>query len=79
LPAEVSAQAGVDAKGGRGVFVSLKIYDILGRQIASLVNEKLSPGTYEVIFDATKYSSGMYFYRITAGDYIETKRMILVK
>lgn len=59
--------------------VQLKIYDILGREIAILVNEHLKPGTYEVEFDGSGYSSGIYFYKLTAGEFTETKRMILVK
>jgi hypothetical protein len=60
-------------------FVSLKVYDILGREIETLVNEIQKPGEYEVSFDAGKLSSGIYFYRLIAGEYSETKRMILLK
>ena len=60
-------------------FVSLKIYDVTGREVARLVNEKLSPGQYEVSWDASGYSSGVYFYRLTSGDFNETKRMIYLK
>jgi hypothetical protein len=59
--------------------VVLKVYDILGKEIETLVNEKLNPGTYEVTFNASKYPSGVYFYRLQAGDYLETKKMILLK
>src|SRR4030095_5708870 len=62
-----------------GTFVQLKVFDIMGREITTLINKELKAGTYEINFDALKYSSGMYFYRLTAGDYTETKRMILVK
>ena len=48
----------------------MKIYDILGREVATLVNEKQKPGYYEVEWDASKNSSGIYFYRITAGNNI---------
>ena len=73
---------GVDAEGRQGVL--LIVYDVLGREITTLVNEKLSPGTYEVEFDPEKsgqagLSSGIYYYTLTAGDYIETKKMILIK
>jgi hypothetical protein len=66
---------------GRGVggMTVLKVYDILGKEITTLVNENLQPGTYEVKFDGTKLSSGIYFYKIIAGDYSETKKMILMK
>ncbi|MBX7044749.1 MAG: T9SS type A sorting domain-containing protein [Ignavibacteria bacterium] len=62
-------------------FVSLKIYDLLGREIAELVNETKEAGRYMIDFNAAKYSlaSGIYFYRIKAGDFIDTKRMVLVK
>ena len=60
-------------------FVSLEVYDVLGKEVAMLVNEKLSPGKYKVEFDGSGFSSGVYFYRLTAGDFTETKRMMLVK
>ncbi|MBK7160476.1 MAG: T9SS type A sorting domain-containing protein [Ignavibacteria bacterium] len=60
-------------------FVSLKVFDILGKEVAVLVNEKLSPGIYEAEFDGSSLSSGIYFYKLEAGDFIETKRMILLK
>lgn len=59
--------------------VSLKIYDILGNEIANLVNEELSSGTYEVTFDASGLSSGVYFYQMKAGGFVETKKLILMK
>ena len=59
--------------------VVLKVYDILGKEIETLVNEKLNPGTYEVTFNASQYPSGVYFYRLQAGDYNESKKMILLK
>jgi hypothetical protein len=59
--------------------VKLTVFDVLGREIAVLVNQQLTPGTYEVDFDGSKYSSGVYFYRLTAGDYTETRKMVLLK
>ncbi|MBZ0204204.1 MAG: T9SS type A sorting domain-containing protein [Ignavibacteria bacterium] len=59
--------------------VTLKIYDILGKEVATLVNEFKSTGTYIVNWNASNYSSGPYFYRLTAGDYTQTKKMFLVK
>jgi hypothetical protein len=59
--------------------VSLKIYDILGRDIASLVNEEKPAGSYKIEFDATSLPSGIYFYTLTAGKFRETKKMVLVK
>jgi photosystem II stability/assembly factor-like uncharacterized protein len=59
--------------------VSLKIYDMLGSEVATLVNEELNSGVYEIEFDGSNYSSGVYFYSLSAGSYIETKKMILLK
>jgi hypothetical protein len=67
----------VDAEGGQGV--SLKVYDELGREVAVLVNENLKPGTYEVNFDASNLSSGVYYYRLNAGSYSESKKMSILK
>jgi hypothetical protein len=68
---------------GRGVSVKLTIYDLLGREVATLVNEQLKPGTYEVEWDGTNYPSGVYFYKLTAGDALaplsSTKKMVLLK
>jgi hypothetical protein len=59
--------------------VTLKVFDILGKENATLVNEKLNPGTYEVTFDGSNYSSGIYFYRLITDGFSETKRMTLIK
>ena len=59
--------------------VSLKIYDLLGRVVATLVNEEKPAGHYKINFDASKLSSGVYLYRIIAGDYINSKKIILLK
>jgi hypothetical protein len=59
--------------------VVLKIYDVLGKEIATLVNEALQPGSYEVTYDGSNLASGIYFYRLTAGEYVTTKKMILLK
>jgi len=59
--------------------VKLTIYDALGREVETLVNEGLKAGTYQADWDASNYSSGMYYYRIVAGDFTDTKKMILIK
>ncbi|MEO8665470.1 MAG: T9SS type A sorting domain-containing protein, partial [Ignavibacteria bacterium] len=59
--------------------VRLIVYDALGKEVSTLVNEDLSPGTYEVEFDGRNLSSGIYFYRLTAGSFSEVKRMMLIK
>ncbi len=62
-------------------FVTLKVFDVRGNEIATLVNEKQNKGNYNYQFSTVNYqlSSGVYFYRLAAGDFIETKRMILLK
>jgi len=60
-------------------FVSLNIYDVLGREVATLVNEELNAGTYTVQWDASGFPSGIYFYRLNAGNFVETKKMLMLK
>ncbi|MCI0472284.1 MAG: C25 family cysteine peptidase, partial [Ignavibacteria bacterium] len=60
-------------------FVSLKIYDVLGREVSTLVNEVRQAGAYSVDFDASHLSSGVYFYRLESGAFSDIKRMILIK
>ena len=60
-------------------FVKLSIYDALGREVESIVNEQLNAGTYEADWDGINFPSGIYFYKLTAGDYVETKKMLLIK
>jgi M6 family metalloprotease-like protein len=60
-------------------FVSLKIYDALGNEVATLVNEEKPAGNYEVDFNAAGFSSGIYFYKLQAGSFVATKKMILMK
>ena len=59
----------------------IKVYDILGKELVTLLNESRSPGTYEIDFDAAKYNltSGMYFYSIKAGAFNQVRKMILIK
>jgi hypothetical protein len=58
---------------------SLRIYDVLGREVAKLVNEAKEPGIYEVKFDASKLSSGVYIYRLTTKDFTASRKMMVVK
>ncbi|MDW8436941.1 MAG: T9SS type A sorting domain-containing protein [Chloroherpetonaceae bacterium] len=60
-------------------FVSLKVFDVLGREVATLVNENRPAGAYSVQFDATNLAGGMYFYALTSGGFSQTKKMMLVK
>ena len=60
-------------------FVSLKIFDVLGNEIATLVNEEKLAGEYEVAFNATGLPSGIYFYQLKAGSFVQTKKMVYLK
>jgi len=59
--------------------VTLKVYDMLGKEVAEIVNKVQNTGTYIVNWDASGFSSGIYFYRLSAGSFVETKKMILTK
>jgi hypothetical protein len=74
LPA---AQSGMREAESRGV--NLVVYDVLGRAVASVVDEPLAPGLYRVPFNASGLASGVYLYRLSAGGSVETRRMILMK
>jgi len=63
----------------KNTFVTIKIYDILGKEVRTLVNEVKSAGNYSVMFDASSLSSGVYFYKISAGEFSDVKRMVLIK
>jgi len=60
-------------------FVSLKVYDILGKEVVALINEEQPLGSYEVDFDASNLSAGVYFYKLQAGDFVQTRKMLLIK
>ncbi len=60
-------------------FVNLKVYDVLGNEVATLVNEEKASGSYQVNFNAKGLSSGIYFYTINAGSFVETNKMLLLK
>ncbi len=60
-------------------FVSIRVYDLLGEELATLVNEEKSAGSYDVNFDAGQLASGFYIYTIEAGSFVETKKMMLMK
>ncbi|HRN27003.1 MAG TPA: T9SS type A sorting domain-containing protein, partial [Ignavibacteriaceae bacterium] len=67
------------SQGGTLRNVTLKVYDILGREIVTLVDEPKNEGRYEVIFNASSLASGVYIYKLQADDYINSKKMLLVK
>jgi hypothetical protein len=60
-------------------FVSLKVYDLLGKEVATLVNEEMDAGSYEIEFNPKGLSSGIYFYKLQAGSFVATKKMILLR
>lgn len=60
-------------------FVTLKVYDVLGREVAALVNEEKLPGVYSVEWDASKNASGFYYYQMTAGNFGQTRKLMLMK
>lgn len=64
------------AKAG---LVTIKVYDAVGREVSTLLNKEMQPGTYQSVWNASGVSSGIYFYKITAGDFSQTKKMALVK
>jgi hypothetical protein len=59
--------------------VTLKVYDVIGKEVATLVNESKSAGNYEVVFKADNLSSGIYFYKLISGDVVQTKKMVLLR
>lgn len=63
----------------RSSFVTIKIYNVLGQIVSTLLQERRVPGTYNVQFDASNLPSGVYYYRLSAGDFIQTKKMLVVK
>ena len=62
-----------------GSDVSLKVYDVLGNEVATLVNEEKSAGEYHVVFDGSKLASGIYFYKLQTSDFSAIKKMILLR
>jgi len=60
-------------------FVTIKVYDVLGKEVATFVNEEKPIGSYEVEFDGSALTSGIYFYQLKTDTYIETRKMVLLK
>ncbi len=78
IPSVIARSPANDGKQS-AVNVTLIVYNILGQKVATLVNKQLSPGNYSTKFNATNLSSGIYFYRLQAGSFVATKKMILMK
>lgn len=68
-----------NSAGPEGISVKLTIFNVLGKEVAALVNQNLQPGSYEVNWNASGYPSGVYFYSIRSGLFYETKKMVLIK
>jgi photosystem II stability/assembly factor-like uncharacterized protein len=68
-----------DANFASGTNVKLVVYDVLGNEVATLVNEEKTAGTYEINFNASGLTSGVYFYKLQAGSFVQTKKMILLR
>ena len=79
IPLIPPLQRGNDAAASRGIAVTLKVYDVLGREVATLVNEQREAGSHTVTFDASSLPSGIYLYRLTAGGNSIARKMILQK
>ena len=84
LPSNLAnRQAGVKSEtmptGRQAANVKLMVFDILGREVVTLVNEKQNPGYYEVEWNAKAIPSGVYFYQLKTGSYVETKKMLMMK
>jgi hypothetical protein len=65
--------------GDRGLSVRLIIYDVLGREVTTLINEQLKPGSYEAEWDGSNFASGIYFYSLVTEEFSQTKKMVLIK
>ncbi len=59
--------------------VDLNVFDILGRRVAVLVNERMGPGYHQVKFDGSHLASGVYFYRLTTGSFVQTRKLLLLR
>ena len=59
--------------------VQIRVYDVAGKMVEELLNNGYNPGSYDIRWDASKYSSGIYFYSIVTNEFIQTKKMVLVK
>jgi len=79
IPASLNPSSERSPTDKGGTFVQLTVYDILGRVVEILVNEEKRPGVYEVDFDGSDLSSGVYLYKLTAGEFSDTKKLVLLK
>jgi hypothetical protein len=78
-PNPFNPSTNIEFRISKSEFVSLRVFDVLGREVATLVNGALQPGSYQATFDATHLASGVYLYQLRAGEFIQTQRMVLAK
>jgi hypothetical protein len=78
-PNPFNPSTSIDFTLPKSEFVDLKVYDILGKEVSTIISKKLNQGNHTCSFDAGNLSSGIYYYQLTAGDYQEVRKMILVK
>lgn len=78
-PYKADGESGTQSISGRGSFVTIKVFDILGREVKTLVNEIQSPGNHEIVFNASELPSGIYFYQLKSDEVLLTKKMMLIR
>jgi hypothetical protein len=78
-PNPFNPSTAIDYSLAKVSFIQLRIFDVLGREVKTIIHKKESAGKHTVYFDASDMNSGIYFYRITADDFVESKKMILIK
>ena len=69
----------IDYRVAKEGLVTIKVFDILGREVATLLNEERQPGRYQIHFDGTKLASGIYVYKMSSNGFSETRKMMLMK
>ena len=79
FPNPFNSKSKIKYQIAKSSYVMLKVYDLIGEGITMLVNERQGSGTHGVDFDGGDFPSGVYFYELTAGDFMETKKMVLIK
>jgi hypothetical protein len=60
-------------------FTRLSVFDVLGREVSTLISSNLLPGSYKIPWDASNYPSGVYYYKLVSGDFVQTRKMVLLK
>ena len=78
-PNPFNPSTNIEFRISKSGFVTLKVFDVLGREVATLVNGELQPGSYQATFDASHVASGVYLYQLRAGNFIQTQRMVFAK